>query len=1322
MANYVPKILEGPILFEIPKGRVVVDLKKLDLEHMPEKDIPKAWKIVGAKNNKRILVINSERIDAVFQADGTETIKTSGSVGFYNPNERDSVWNLDSYWENISKTNLSAREGLCNINIQELRPSELFFKNYSLRTPVSKDIESPLIIEEYIDTEPESETMPKILIRNKETAVRVTIMVINKSKTNLENIIFVKELPEAFREVMDLKGADGDYKRETDKIFWSGFSLAPNESKSITFGVFLKAETVVPLNTGKISISFATPDTTMSDIIFLGLEGYTKNVTWIDKDEIDNVPGRWNCAIEFENLSTFEIMLREVEVYRQTAEETIFRKRSDRREHLVISEDSLYVTLSPDTENKWTKTFVFPDPKEDPIMEFPSFGQKVDFSVKNNFLRELTGSVVQYGGLVKVADIKVEKSYEVKRINAIEENPIKTTLKACNTGSAPLNDLTFYETIPPGFNIDSIKASLIRESDYQQDITGAVKITEKGGRDLSKERKLILSLSNINKLVAIKAINPKDCVKIDYLLQAVEPEPGVELVVPVSVVGNVLEPFSEHEELRAIAEDKLTVKEHVWRKARVGKSIQEGDTEGEYAITIYYHNKLKPDDEVTLQDITIADILPEGFILVSSSPELTDQRPRLVEGKSFTVLEWSIKNIQPDRMVEIKYTIKGEPGAIYKAKEAQALLTSETLEQTETIEMEEIEKTKKIIVEEQKEIETRTTQPQTPITPPILTNDQEVDSDAISESYQPEKDEGRLKKIRDILKKAGKTLGEIGLKCLPAVGSMLVGMVCPPAAGYIGKLISNKISSFGIKVDETSITENIEEAMKKASFRGIEDLINKKLEEINANIDEDKLKLIIDTSLRPIINGFNKAIDFASKKPFEAIETLRAWMEDEISNISLDVKQELEESINVIINLLESNTEDTKRRLDDVRTNIKNLEKNLDRVVSILSKNISKDLNTENIIFLSKCFLNTVSFSSLFEIAYSDEKYEPRVDAEKAIDEFIEIATLPIGEERKIFLLLSDMGIGKTWLLAHKANELMKTITVKGQIVPLFFSARKNVTKTVQAFFGSIVMLDAFNVLKQMFSTLKEKNANLLVIIDGIDEVERPEFILPLLKDTVMRLATEGVPTIISCRTADWSANEYINRVKHDLNSYIFRGKPSNSIIDKASLILNEFTNDELKTAALKYGLDSSKMSETQLKLAKKPYIMRIFADWQFRFDKIPEVSDSEKLALLIAGSSDIPDELTIFGRGGIRGPIKEVLYDVLEEFIDIQGNIPNKEIFSAKLRPYKENRNAWARICSAGIFREKDTSLGSIVQINEDFVPGLVNLVMKRRKLLGSS
>ncbi|MFX1519435.1 MAG: hypothetical protein ACFFCD_05900, partial [Promethearchaeota archaeon] len=257
--------------------------------------------------------------------------------------------------------------------------------------------------------------------------------------------------------------------------------------------------------------------------------------------------------------------------------------------------------------------------------------------------------------------------------------------KACNTGSAPLDDLTFNETIPAGFDVDpnTIKAYLVRPGADRVDITRAIKTTPPREKDLKKQRKLTVLLENVNKVDTIRAIKPKECVEINYDLQLVSPEPGVELVSPVEVIGNVLVPFPAGEELHAKAEDKLAIKAYIWRKVRVGKSIREGATKGEYAITIHYMNKLKSgeialvtDDEASLPDITIHDILPDGFKLVSSEPNVTDKQPRLIEGKSFTVLEWSIKDIPPEKMVEVKYTIKGEPGAKYKTREAQALLTA----------------------------------------------------------------------------------------------------------------------------------------------------------------------------------------------------------------------------------------------------------------------------------------------------------------------------------------------------------------------------------------------------------------------------------------------------------------------------------------------------------------------------------------------------------------------------------------------------------------------------------------------------------------------
>ncbi len=678
--EYVPKVKEGTLLFEVPRGRVVADLKEEDLELIAEKDVTPAWKKAGESNEKRVLVINSETASAVFKADGTvEKTEATGLIGFYNPNKKNRVWDIDSYWENLAKTNLAARDGLCHIDVYELEPGEFRAKSYAL-----KEVEPLLTLNVSVNTTPGKEKGPNVLIKDKETVAEVTVTATNVSKTKLENITVEKDLG-GFGSASDAKAKAGTTKLEDKKVVWSGLSLDPNGAQSMTFKVPMSAKTIDPLKLGDITASYVAPDMTISGIAFMGSDGYTKNVTWIDKDEMDMSPGRWNCAVEFENLSTFEVLLREVEVYRQTAEEHIFKKRSDKRQQLIVDEERLDITLSPDTENKWTKSFVFPDPKEEPIMKLPSFGQKVDFSVKSMFLRELTGSVVQYGGVVTIADMEVEKAYRLKEVSAAEKKANVTTLKACNTGSAPLDDLTFNETIPPGFDVDpgTVKAYIVRPGADKVDITRSIRTTPPREKDLKKERKLTILLENVNKADAIRAIKPKECIEINYDLQPMSPEPGKEFTSKVDVIGNVLVPFPAGEELRASAEDKIGVKPYVWRKVRVGKSIQEGATKGEYAIAIYYKNKMKPgelalvtDDEASLPDISVKDILPEGFKLVSSTPAVTDQKPRLIEGKSFTVLEWAIQDIRPDQMVEIKYFIKGEPGAVYKAKEAQALLTA----------------------------------------------------------------------------------------------------------------------------------------------------------------------------------------------------------------------------------------------------------------------------------------------------------------------------------------------------------------------------------------------------------------------------------------------------------------------------------------------------------------------------------------------------------------------------------------------------------------------------------------------------------------------
>ncbi|MFX1465888.1 MAG: hypothetical protein ACFFA5_05400, partial [Promethearchaeota archaeon] len=156
--EYVPKVNDAPILFEVPRGRVVVDLKEEDLELIAEKDVSDNWKKAGAANNKKILVINSEAADAVVKADGTvEKIEATGLVGFYNPNKKNRVWDIDSYWENLGNTNLAARDGLCHIDIYELEPGEFRAKKYSL-----KEVAPYLELAVSVNTTPGKEKGPNV--------------------------------------------------------------------------------------------------------------------------------------------------------------------------------------------------------------------------------------------------------------------------------------------------------------------------------------------------------------------------------------------------------------------------------------------------------------------------------------------------------------------------------------------------------------------------------------------------------------------------------------------------------------------------------------------------------------------------------------------------------------------------------------------------------------------------------------------------------------------------------------------------------------------------------------------------------------------------------------------------------------------------------------------------------------------------------------------------------------------------------------------------------------------------------------------------------
>jgi uncharacterized repeat protein (TIGR01451 family) len=99
----------------------------------------------------------------------------------------------------------------------------------------------------------------------------------------------------------------------------------------------------------------------------------------------------------------------------------------------------------------------------------------------------------------------------------------------------------------------------------------------------------------------------------------------------------------------------------VLRRFSVGKSIEQGDSEGQYHIELLYRNR----GNNPITNLILRDIVPENF--EGKEYSISPHQEPTPEG--ITILEWVMDKVQPGQSIVISYSIKGE--GEYHPRDAQ---------------------------------------------------------------------------------------------------------------------------------------------------------------------------------------------------------------------------------------------------------------------------------------------------------------------------------------------------------------------------------------------------------------------------------------------------------------------------------------------------------------------------------------------------------------------------------------------------------------------------------------------------------------------------
>lgn len=599
-----------------------------------------------------------------------EGINFEGELEIINPSTENRLWDLLCEFKNVESTNLESPK----IEIKELGTTEET-NTYTEEFDLEDTAQNLLLIKEYINTlstadeiltnyniedhilslkeEEQTEEISKeknlesfgIAIGQLNT-VTFAIGVYNLFEKPITNLKVVKTIPSEFENIIITDSSEGFAEIEGNDVDWTIDELAPESLAVLKITAELTVETKDAVSTGPIKITYNAASSFTGGLEIENFEGYTNNKHYIDLVEKEEAPDMWECSLEFENPSDFDIEFYDAKVY--TSEDP----------------DMSYISIDPDNPLLLPPDARWQSPMwEYESEEYPSFRRELSFRILPEFQAEVIGEISLADEQLVLASIIGKISYEMpdelaekfppNTLPSYEDNDFVCIQELENDGSAPLDEIKFTQS---GFSAypDFTPPNPDDPDDFDQmQLLVDGEPIDFSPDDVYVDNDSIQVSKTDLKNTPTGMIQPDSVVELKYPIHAVQPREG-EFETDVIYNANTY-PLGEELETLPVPEEVPVISiVHVRRKFRVGKEIIPVGGEGEYEIVLFIRN-LGDAKENEIENLTVIDKVPDNFEYSDFSIE-----PEIIDEFGEDTLKWDIELLEPEQDLEITYTIKGE--------------------------------------------------------------------------------------------------------------------------------------------------------------------------------------------------------------------------------------------------------------------------------------------------------------------------------------------------------------------------------------------------------------------------------------------------------------------------------------------------------------------------------------------------------------------------------------------------------------------------------------------------------------------------------------
>lgn len=563
-----------------------------------------------------------------------KTLKVNGVISVNNPSSKNRIWNGEIRVGGIETTSL--KESVIPVGV--VLAGTRWTKEYNV--PVEETV---LKLNATVDTCDEDDEVNWALVYKRPMPVSCIITVSNPTDTYIDSIKVRKIIPKGFGdpEIVPPNTGTAEFEPESREVVWKDFELSSGSDATLVIKLKIIAESIEPVGVGKVIAEYHIRDRTRSllnpDIVAISDSRFA-----IEPAESPSQPSTWDCTIEFLNTSEFLQRLLKVE---------IFQIKGEKKDQLLSLEPNKDVP----PKQSWEYKFNLKSPT------MPVFETNIDYKVIREITRHVYAKITKEETMLPVERILAEKIFTPAQIDAYDKTPMTATVLISNIGSAPLDQVTLYDTIPEDFKPPAHERVKVYLDDKELS-QGLELITNPIDDNPAVRHGLTVFVKNMKSLV--KGLNPGQTLKCVYPILAWEPKPEKSYPTPLRAAGNTTQPGPDVEYLELETNPPKIGIKYARRAVKIYKEeVSPGAKAGQHLVPLAILNT----GEVSIANVTVKDFVPPGFSLVEWKPE--ELQPKVTESINGLMLTWNFPRIEPGQEISLSYTVEGE--GKYTRKEPQ---------------------------------------------------------------------------------------------------------------------------------------------------------------------------------------------------------------------------------------------------------------------------------------------------------------------------------------------------------------------------------------------------------------------------------------------------------------------------------------------------------------------------------------------------------------------------------------------------------------------------------------------------------------------------